>query len=80
MRPWRVGRAIRVPRAVQVQETITRIESIGGARRFRIAHAEDPAHLGTALCGTKLNGKPTSAAAEQCVVCQDLARRSFFGR
>jgi hypothetical protein len=73
-------RAERVPRAVQVQETITRIESVGGARRFRIAHAEDPAHPGTALCGTKLNGKPTSAAAEQCVVCQDLARRSFFGR
>jgi hypothetical protein len=65
---------------VQVQETITRIESIGGARRFRIAHAEDPARPGNALCGTKLNGQPTSASAEQCVVCQDLARRNFFGR
>jgi hypothetical protein len=65
---------------VQVQETITRSESVGGARRFRIAHAEDPAQPGRALCGTKLTGTPTSAAAERCVVCQDLARRSFFGR
>ena len=74
------AKRVRVPRAVQVQETITRIEGIGGARRFRIAHAEDPAHPGTALCGTKLNGQPTSASAERCVVCQELARRSFFGR
>jgi hypothetical protein len=63
-----------------VQETSTVIERVGGARRFRIAHAEDPARPGTALCGTKLTGQPTSASAEQCVVCQDMARRSFIGR
>jgi hypothetical protein len=33
-----------------------------------------------ALCGTKLTGKPSSASGERCVVCRDLARRSFFGR
>jgi hypothetical protein len=63
-----------------VQETITRIESAGGAQRFRVAHAEDPAHPGMSLCGTKLTGRPTSAAAERCIVCLDLARRSFIGR
>jgi hypothetical protein len=63
-----------------VQETITRVERVGGTRRFRIKHAEDPAHPGMALCGTKLGGKPTSGSGERCVVCLDLARRSFFGR
>jgi hypothetical protein len=63
-----------------VQETITRTKGVGGGRRFRIAHAEDPAHPGLALCGTKLNGRPTSASAERCVVCLDLARRTFIGR
>jgi UDP-N-acetyl-D-mannosaminuronate dehydrogenase len=63
-----------------VQETATRSEGIGAARRFRIAHAEDPAHPGQALCGTKLNGKVIGASAERCVVCLDLARRTFVGR
>ena len=64
----------------QVLKTATRIEIIGGDRQFRIAHAEDPAHPGLALCGTKLTTQPTSASAERCVVCLDLARRTFIGR
>jgi hypothetical protein len=50
------------------------------ARQPPIAHAEDPAHPGTALCGAKLGGKPTSARGDHCVVCRDLARRTFVGR
>jgi hypothetical protein len=63
-----------------VLKTATRIEIIGGGRQFRVAHAEDPARPGHALCGTRLTGKPTSASAERCVVCLDLARRTFIGR
>jgi hypothetical protein len=63
-----------------VQEISTVVERVGGTRRFRIVHAEDPRHPGLALCGTRLNGKPSSASAQRCVVCEDLARRNYFGR
>jgi hypothetical protein len=58
--------------------TIT--ETVRGVHPARIAHAEDPAQPGTAMCGTKLGHRPTSAASELCVVCLDLIRRSFVGR
>jgi hypothetical protein len=60
--------------------TETRAQGSRGSARPPIAHAEDPAHLGTALCGAKLCGKPTSAGSQRCVVCHDLTRRTFFGR
>jgi hypothetical protein len=58
----------------------TRAEGSRATSRPPIAHAEDPTHPGTALCGAKLRGKPTSAHADRCVVCLDLARRTFVGR
>ena len=60
--------------------TATRAQGSRGPARPPIAHAEDPAHRGTALCGAKLRGKATSAGGERCVVCHDLTRRTFFGR
>jgi hypothetical protein len=33
-----------------------------------------------ALCGARLGERPTTAAKERCVVCVDLARRTFVGR
>jgi hypothetical protein len=63
---------------------VTQTISVGEPARtdvpHRIAHAEDPTQPGVALCGRKLSGKPTSAAAERCVVCLDLTRRTFVGR
>jgi hypothetical protein len=58
----------------------TRVQGRRGTSRPPIAHAEDPAHLGVALCGAKLRGRPTSAHGDRCVVCRDLTRRSFVGR
>jgi hypothetical protein len=60
--------------------TAPRAQGRRGARRPPIKHAEDPAHPGTALCGTKLAGKPAGAGGERCVVCSDLVRRTYFGR
>ena len=60
--------------------TTARAERARTEPPHRIAHAEDPAQPGIALCGCRLSGKPTSAAAERCVVCLDLARRTFVGR
>jgi hypothetical protein len=60
--------------------TATRAQGLRGARRPPIKHAEDPAQLGTALCGTKLTGRPAGAGGERCVVCSDLTRRTYFGR
>jgi hypothetical protein len=66
---------------VQVQQTATLVDRTRAGRDFRVAHAEDPARPGTALCGTKLSGRLTSASSERCVVCLDLARRrGFVGR
>jgi hypothetical protein len=59
---------------------ITRAQPARTGAPHRIAHAEDPTQQGRALCGRKLNGKPTSASAERCVVCLDLTRRTFVGR
>lgn len=61
-------------------QTITRAQPARTGAPHRIAHAEDPTQPGRALCGRKLNGKPTSASAERCVVCIDLTRRTFVGR
>jgi hypothetical protein len=58
----------------------TRVQGSRDTGRPPIAHAEDPTHPGTALCGAKLRGKPTSAGGDRCVVCRDLTRRSFVGR
>ena len=58
----------------------TRAQPARTGAPHRIAHAEDPTQPGRALCGRKLNGKPTSASAERCVVCLDLTRRTFVGR
>jgi hypothetical protein len=58
----------------------TRVQGSRGTAPPRIAHAEDPAHPGVALCGAKLRRRPTSAQADRCVVCRDLTRRSFVGR
>jgi hypothetical protein len=63
-----------------VTETLPVVEPARSDHSFRVAHAEDPTQPGFALCGRKLGGKPTSAAAERCVVCLDLTRRSFVGR
>jgi hypothetical protein len=63
-----------------VTQTIPRAEQARTGVPHRIAHAEDPAQPGRALCGRKLGGKPTSASAERCVVCLDLTRRTFVGR
>jgi hypothetical protein len=63
-----------------VLETATISETSRGVHNARIAHAEDPAQPGTAMCGTKLGMKPTSASSELCVVCLDLIRRTFVGR
>ena len=52
----------------------------GGTRRPRIKHADNPDAPGTALCGAKLSATPASAAGERCIVCRDLARRSYFIR
>ena len=64
----------------RVTQTLPVVESAHSGQGFRIAHAEDPAHPGVALCGCKLTGRPTSPSAERCVVCVDLTRRSFYGR
>jgi hypothetical protein len=56
------------------------VETTDAGKRGRVAHAEDPGRPGTALCGAKLGRNPTSAAAPRCVVCMDLARRTFVGR
>ena len=61
-------------------ETATVSEIARGVHRARIAHAEDPAQPGMAMCGTKLGVMPTSASSELCVVCLDLIRRTFVGR
>lgn len=61
-------------------ESTSRVEPAQTDAPHRIAHAEDPTQPGRALCGRKLSGTPTSAAAERCVVCLDLTRRSFVGR
>jgi hypothetical protein len=63
-----------------VTQTFTRAQPARTGAPHRIAHAEDPMQPGRALCGRKLNGKPTSASAERCVVCLDLTRRTFVGR
>jgi hypothetical protein len=63
-----------------VTQTIAGAERARTAPPHRVAHAEDPARPGTALCGCRLSGNPTTAAAERCVVCLDLARRTFVGR
>jgi hypothetical protein len=63
-----------------VLETATITETARGVHHSRIAHAEDPTQPGTAMCGTKLGGKPTSPSSELCVVCLDLIRRNFVGR
>jgi hypothetical protein len=63
-----------------VTQTFTRAQPARTGAPHRIAHAEDPTQPGRALCGRKLNGKPTSASAERCVVCLDLTRRTFVGR
>jgi hypothetical protein len=63
-----------------VTDTVSRAEHARTDQPYRIAHAEDPTQPGIALCGCKLSGKPTSAAAERCVVCLDLTRRTFVGR
>jgi hypothetical protein len=63
-----------------VTQTLPAVEPARGDHHYRIAHAEDPAQPGFALCGCKLSGKPTSASSERCVVCLDLTRRSFVGR
>ena len=60
--------------------TETRAQGSRGSAQPPIAHAENPAHPGTALCGAKLRGTPTSAGSERCVVCHDLTRRTFFSR
>ena len=57
-----------------------RAQGSRASSRPPIAHAEDPAHPGTALCGAKLRHSPTSAGSERCVVCRDLTRRTFFRR
>lgn len=61
-------------------QTSSRVQTTRTDVPHRIAHAEDPAQPGRALCGRKLNGKPTSASGERCVVCLDLTRRTFVGR
>jgi hypothetical protein len=63
-----------------VTQTFARAARARTEQPYRIAHAEDPAQPGIALCGRKLSGNPTSAAAQRCVVCLDLARRTFVGR
>jgi hypothetical protein len=60
--------------------TDPRARAVRGASRPPIKHAEDPAHPGTALCGAKLGRTPASARGDRCVVCADLARRTFVGR
>ena len=60
--------------------TQTRVQGSRASSRPPIAHAEDPAHPGVALCGAKLRGTPTSAGGERCIVCRDLTRQTFFGR
>jgi hypothetical protein len=60
--------------------TQPRAQGSRGPARPPIAHAENPAYPGVALCGAKLRRKPTSAGSERCVVCHDLTRRTFFGR
>jgi hypothetical protein len=63
-----------------VTQSVSRPHQARTGTPFRIAHAEDPTQPGFALCGRKLSGQPTSAAAERCVVCLDLTRRTFVGR
>jgi hypothetical protein len=58
----------------------TRVQGSRDTSRPPIAHAEDPAHPGFALCGAKLRRRPTSAHGDRCVVCRDLTRRSFVDR
>ncbi|HEX6714946.1 MAG TPA: hypothetical protein VF066_16265 [Thermoleophilaceae bacterium] len=60
--------------------TASRAQGLRGASRPPIKHAEDPAQPGTALCGAKLGRMPSSARGDRCVVCADLARRTFVGR
>jgi hypothetical protein len=58
----------------------TRVQGSRDTSRPPISHAENPMQPGTALCGAKLRGKPTSAHGDRCVVCRDLTRRTFVGR
>jgi hypothetical protein len=63
-----------------VTQVTTGIETARSGRRERIAHAEDPTRPGVALCGTKLGGRPTAPGRQRCLVCLDLARRTYVGR
>jgi hypothetical protein len=60
--------------------TAPRAQGLRGGGPPPIKHAEDPAHPGMALCGAKLGQRPASAGGDRCVVCADLARRTFVGR